>query len=72
MRSRVPWTVYRKRRDSEEPKKEKELVCWTCGSLPHRVEGTICKDCGLAFAEEVIEREESSLRSVAGRMEDEY
>jgi len=51
--------------------KEKELKCWTCGSLPHRVEGDKCVDCGLEYQEEEIEKD-YSLRSSMGEFEDSF
>jgi len=53
------------------PMKEKELKCWTCGSLPHRVEGDKCVDCGLEYQEEEIEKD-YSLRSSMGEFEDSF
>lgn len=55
-----------------EHMKEKELKCWQCGSMPWRVEGLACKACGLAFAEEEVEIEIATLRSVAGNFEDNF
>lgn len=43
-----------------------QKVCWTCGTLPWRVNGQKCKDCGLKFEHEVIYRELPSARSPLG------
>jgi ribosomal protein L37E len=53
------------------PMKEKEKKCWECGSLPWRVEGDVCKDCGLEFSEEITEVQ-VSLKSSMGEFEDKF
>lgn len=55
-----------------EKMKEKELVCWTCGSLSHRVQGIKCKDCDLRFEEERVGIELPGIRSAAGIFEDNF
>ena len=55
-----------------EKVKEKEKKCWECGSMPWRVDGIVCKECGLRFGEEEIEREKVSLKSSQGTIEDKF
>ena len=54
-----------------EPLKEKEKKCWTCGSMPWRVEGKECKECGLKFEEESIEIDRG-IKSSMGEFEDNF
>lgn len=70
MNRRELFTVEKRR--PGEAMKEKEKKCWTCGSLPHRVEGKKCRHCGLKFEEDFIEAEIPTLKSIGGRFEDEF
>ena len=70
MNRRGLWKINNRR--AGEQMKEKEKKCWTCGSLPHRVEGEKCKDCGLLFQEDCIEAEIPTLKSVGGTFEDDF
>lgn len=45
--------------------------CETCAGLAHRVEGLICKTCGLFFAEEVVPQEEAETFSPIAAFENE-
>lgn len=70
MNRRHLWKV--DHRKPGEQMKEKEKKCWRCGSLPHRVEGVKCKDCGLLFEEDFIEAEIPTLKSSGGTFENEF
>lgn len=55
-----------------EKMKEKEKKCWTCGSMPWRVEEDKCEDCGLGYQDESLEIELPTLQSSQGTFEDKF